>query len=417
MKRIFDKWSSSYAHRVASIKSSAIRDLLGVATRPDIISFAGGLPSPEAFDRHAVERAVADVLGEEFEPALQYGPSEGLESLRESIAVLMKREGVHVHPDDILITDGAQQALDLLGKVFLEPGSEAVVEAPSYVGALNAFLAYEPRITAIPLDDEGIDVGALERELDERSHTPRFVYVVPNFHNPAGVTLSAVRRDALLALAAERDITLIEDNPYGELRFDGDPLPSLRSRNDEIVYLGTLSKVLSPGLRIGWASAPRPILEKMQHAKQGADLCSSSLTQHVADRFLRAIDFDTHVEHIRDLYRSRRDAMLAALEEFFPDECVWTRPAGGFFLWAQVPEYVDTVDMLAEAVEHKVAYVPGDAFYADGRGRDRMRLSFCYPDEDEIHEGVKRLAVVVKDQIAMYRAIFPHVGKDTKGDE
>jgi 2-aminoadipate transaminase len=414
VKKIVDPWSQFYARRVESLKTSATRDLMGAASRPDIISFAGGLPSPETFDAESVERIAREILSTDGARALQYSPTEGLYELREQICALLARNGLHAHPDEIIITSGAQQALDILGKLFLEPGAEAIIEAPSYVGALNAFQVYEPHFFAVPLEDDGMDIDALRAHLEGLSATPRFIYTVPNFHNPAGVTLSLEKRQELVRIAREAGMILIEDNPYGELVIEGEQLPTLRSFDESIIYLGTLSKILSPGLRIGWVFAQPPIIQKVNAAKQGADLCSSTLNQLIAARFLETIDFDAHVRKIREIYRVRRDAMLAALEEFFPEEASWTRPAGGFFLWVTIDADINTTDLLSEALARKVAFVPGEGFYVDGSGQRSMRLSYSNPSPEEIWEGIERLAEVIKGQIVLSRMILG-VKKNKRG--
>lgn len=415
MKKIVDPWSQHYAHRVESLKTSATRDLMGAASRPDIISFAGGLPSPDTFDTATMERVLAEVMRDSGATALQYGPTEGLYELRERICGLMARTGLKAHPDEVIVTTGAQQALDILGKLFLEPGAEAVIEAPSYVGALNAFQVYEPHFFSVPLEDDGLDVDLLRRYVGERSVAPRLVYTVPNFHNPAGVTLSTEKRAELVRITRDADIVLIEDNPYGELVIDGEELPPLRALDERVIYLGTLSKVLSPALRVGWVYAQPPIIQKVNAAKQGADLCSSTLNQLLAARFLAVIDFDAHVRKIREAYRVRRDAMLAALEEFFPEEATWTKPAGGFFLWATIHADVNTTDMLSEALNRKVAYVPGEGFFVNGEGQRSMRLCYSNPSPEEIWEGIERLSEVIKNQIVLTRTILG--GFNPKGGE
>lgn len=418
MKKIIDHWSRNYAHRVEFLKSSAARDLMGAASRPDIISFAGGLPSPETFDVDAVKKVLNELMEISGQEALQYGPTEGSYGLREQICKLLKREGLRAHPDNIIITSGAQQALDILGKLFLEPGAQAIIEAPSYVGALNAFQVYEPNLIAIPLEEDGMDISLLKEELNNKSIVPRFIYTVPNFHNPAGVTLSEEKRKELIRMAKESDVLIIEDNPYGDLCIDGEQLPTLKLMNDEVIYLGTLSKILSPGLRIGWIYSHASTIQKVNAAKQGADLCTSTLNQLLAERFLKTIDFDAHIKNIREVYRVRRDAMIRALEEFFPDEVTWTKPAGGFFVWATVNAEINTTDMMPEALEKKVAFVPGEGFYVHGEeGQRSMRLSYSKPTPEEIRIGIERLSEVIKEQIAMSRVILSVQHKVESGEQ
>lgn len=412
-RKIIDRWIKFYSRRVSSLKTSATRDLMSTASRPDIISFAGGLPSPESFDLDAFEKSMQKILTEQREKAFQYGPTEGFYEARELACRLMKRFGINAHPDEVIITAGAQQALDLLAKIFIDDGAEIIIEAPSYVGAINAFRVFEPNVLAVPLESNGLDIEYMMSEIDKRSTPPRFIYVVPDFHNPAGVTLSDEKRKALLQFCKENEILIIEDNPYGELCFSGEKKAPMKSMNSDVIYLGSLSKIISPGLRVGWVCAPPPVLQKVNAAKQGADLCSSSLSQLVAVEYLSSIDLDEHLSKIRQLYRTRRDAMVAALEEYFPEEATWTEPEGGFFLWVTINAEVDTGDMISEAINQKVAYVPGDSFYMDGDGHRSMRLSFSNPSPEEIWEGVERLSRVVKEQIALSRSIFGF----SRGDE
>lgn len=410
----FDKWTDLYANRATLLKSSAIRDLLNVTARTDILSLAGGTPYTRDFKVEKMVAAATACMLNQGNEALQYGASEGHVGLKKHVTEMMAAEGIDVDHDDFIITDGSQQALDLLAKVFVDPGDVILVEAPSYLGALNAFAGYEPKVVAIPLDDDGLRVDSLEATLGELSVAkikPKFMYLVPNFHNPAGVTLSEERRHRIIELSREHELLLIEDNPYGRLRFEGEDIPSLRALDDQVVYMSTFSKIFSPGLRLGWVTAPHPILEKIVFAKQSADLCSSSFTQMVVEEFLNENNLDDYLAQLVKTYRGRRDAMLSALDEFFPPEVSWSHPRGGFFVWVKMPEFIDTTEMLAEAINQKVAYVPGRAFFADGSGANFMRLAFCYPTEADIREGVKRLAGVVKDQISLYHSVADRFGR------
>jgi 2-aminoadipate transaminase len=307
----------------------------------------------------------------------------------------------------VLITTGSQQALDLLSRVLINPRDRMVVEGPTYIGALAAFRPADPEFITIPLDDSGMQVELLEAELERRAGPPpKFIYVVPSFHNPGGVTLAQGRRVALLELARRRDLIIIEDNPYGMLRFEGEPLePLAASDRRRVVYVSTLSKIISPGIRTGWVLAPAPILERLAMLKQGADLCSSSLSQMFAEQFIRQGLWKKNLDNLRPIYRSRRDAMLAGLEEHFPDEARWTRPQGGLFIWVTLPRYLDTAKMLPLAILQKVAYVPGTAFFADGSGAHHLRLNFSYADEERIAEGTKRLGKVIKREMRLYRSL------------
>lgn len=380
-----------YAARSAGMTASEVRALFAVAARPEVISLAGGMPFVQALPSEEILRVVTEVITDRAAVALQYGGGSGQPSLRIRLAAVMAEQGIDAEPDAVLITVGAQQALDLVGKLFIDPGDEIAVEAPSYVGALSAFSVYEPRYLQIPMDDDGLSVDALEAALAAGAH-PKFLYVCPNFHNPAGVTLSLSRRIRLVEVCREAHVPIVEDDPYGMLRFEGDPLPSLRSLDAEnVIYLGTLSKIFCPGIRVGWTVAPAGTTAQLVLLKEAADLCSSNLNMLVAEAWLADRDRWTGtLEDLVGVYRGRRDACLAALERHFPPGTTWTRPAGGFYVWVTIPG-ADTKAMLPEAVARGVAYVPGTAFYADGSGRDRLRLAFCYPPEDAIEEGVRRL--------------------------
>jgi DNA-binding transcriptional MocR family regulator len=401
-----DRFVDRYAARTSGMSASEVRALFAVAARPDVVSLAGGMPYVEALPAQDVLEVATEVVRDLGPTALQYGGGQGQLALRERAAMLMSEEGVDADPDDVVITTGAQQALDLLGKIFIDPGDTIAVEAPAYVGALTAFAAYQPRFLTIELDDEGMIVEQLERAI-VRGERPTFVYTVPNFGNPAGVTMSGRRREQLVALCRETGIPIIEDNPYGLLRFEGEPLPCLRSLDPRnVIYLGTVSKTFSPGVRVGWALADPSVIQRLVLAKEAADLCGSNFTMLITERwFSDDARWRTALTRLVDTYRSRRDAMLDALEEHFPSTATWTRPSGGFYVWVTLPEWSDTTAMLAAAVERRVAYVPGTAFYPDARGADRMRLAYCYPTEDRIREGVARLATLLEDDARLYRSL------------
>ncbi len=400
-----DPYVDLYARRTSGMSASEVRALFAVASRPEVVSLAGGMPFVRALPTGLVAEVVQSVLAESAEAALQYGGGQGTPSLRERLAMLMAEEGTEIDPEDMVVTTGAQQALDLIAKVLVDPGDEIVVEAPAYVGALSAFSAYEPRYVQIELDRDGMIVERLEEALVKGAR-PKFVYTVPNFHNPAGVTMSRERRERLVALCREAHVPIVEDNPYGLLRFEGPSEPTLRSMDPEnVIYVGTVSKVFSPGVRVGWAVAEPGVLQRLILAKEAADLCGSSFTMLVTERYLSDDRWQVNLRGLVETYRSRRDAMLAALQEHFPADASWTEPAGGFFVWATVPDYFDTQALLAAAVERRVAYVPGTAFYPDGRGRDKMRLAFCYPTEDDITEGVRRLGLLLADEEELYRSL------------
>lgn len=405
-KKIIDKWFQLYSRRVHLMRTSATRDLMSTAERQDIISFAGGMPAEESLDKEVFSEAMKKVLKEKSEKAFQYGPTEGFYETRELVCRLMKRSGLKAHPDEVIITSGAQQALDLVAKIFLDEGSEIVVEAPTYVGALNAFRVFQPRVLEVESEEDGINVDVLREKLEEKNVYPKFIYLIPNFQNPSGTTISLTKRKAIAELCDEYKIVIVEDNPYEELTFTGQRIPPIRTFSENVVYLGSLSKIISPGLRVGWIYAPVPILQKINLAKQGADLCSSSLSQLVAIEYLSMLDFEEHVQRIRKLYAERCRAMLEALREFFPEESRWTEPQGGFFVWVTVDAEIDTNDMLSLALEKKVAYVPGSSFYFNNQGQKSMRLSFSNPRPEDIYEGIERLATVLKEQIALSKSIF-----------
>jgi len=401
-----DRFVDRYAARAAGMTASEVRALFAVAARPEVVSLAGGMPYVQALPTAEVSAVAREVLEEHGDIALQYGGGQGSIGLRERLTMLMAEEGIAADPEDVVVTTGAQQALDLLGKIFIDPGDLIAVEAPAYVGALTAFGAYEPRFLPIEIDDHGMIVDQLEQAL-VRGERPAFVYTVPNFGNPAGVTLSAARRHQLIALCREAGIPIIEDNPYGLLRFEGEAEPCLRSLDpDNVIYLGTVSKTFSPGVRVGWALAEPSVVQRLVLAKEAADLCSSNLTMLMTERwFSDEQRWRSTLAGLVETYRSRRDAMLEALDEHMPEDATWTHPGGGFYVWATLPEWLDAKALLAAAVERRVAYVPGTAFYPDGRGANRMRLAFCYPPEDRIREGVGLLGALLHDEEQLYRSM------------
>src|SRR4249919_916554 len=402
-----DRFVELYAERAAGMSASEVRALFAVASRPEIVSFAGGMPYVQALPPEDVLAVVAEALDVHGSTILQYAGGQGHLSLRERLVPLMTDEGIESDPQDMVITTGAQQALDLIGKIFIDPGDLIAVEAPAYVGALTAFGAYQPRYLQIDLDEDGMIVDQLEEAL-VRGERPKFVYTCPNFGNPAGVTLSYPRREQLVSLCREASIPIIEDNPYGMLRFEGEPLPCLRTLDPEnVIYLGTVSKVFSPGVRVGWALAEQSVVQRLVLAKEAADLCGSSFNMLVTERYFAGDRWRENLSSLVGIYRARRDAMLEALPEHFPSDATWTQPAGGFYVWVTLPGWVDAQAMLAAAVERRVAYVPGTAFYPDDRGRNQMRLAFCYPTEDRIREGIARLGSLLDDEEQLYRSLHP----------
>ena len=406
---ILDPFSEQYAHRTSEMLSSEIRDLLEITARSDIISLAGGLPYTQAFDPQIILRLVRRVAEEDLAAALQYGPTDGFAPLKHSLIEVMKEEGLSCFPEDIIITHGAQQGLDLISKILINPGDHVITEAPSYVGALNSFLSYQPRVHTVPMDGEGMLVDRLRELLDDLSRHgehAKFIYTVPNFQNPAGITLSAQRRIELLDVARRYDCLVIEDNPYGLIRFEGAPVPTLRSLDESrVIYLGTLSKIFSAGMRIGWVVAPHPILDKLLLAKQSADLCTSPFAQRVAHIYFAEEDWRGEVRKVLEIYRRRRDALVAALDEHLSSYAEWTYPQGGLFLWLTLPDFIRTSEMLASAIEKKVAYVPGSGFFPYQGGESCMRLNYSYCDEETIEEGIKRLSKVIKREFSLARAL------------
>jgi DNA-binding transcriptional MocR family regulator len=401
-----DRFVDRYASRAAGMTASEVRALFAVAARPDVVSLAGGMPYVRALPTSEVTAVAREVLEEHGDEALQYGGGQGSLGLRERTAMLMAEEGIDADPEHVVVTTGAQQALDLLGKLFIDPGDLIAVEAPAYVGALTAFGAYEPRFLPIEIDDDGMIVDQLEQAL-VRGERPAFVYTVPNFGNPAGVTLSGDRRRQLVALCREAGIPIIEDNPYGLLRSEGEAEPCLRTLDPEnVIYLGTVSKTFSPGVRVGWVLAEPSVVQRLVLAKEAADLCSSNLTMLMTERWFSDEDrWRGTLAGLVETYRSRRDAMLEALDEHVHAEATWTHPSGGFYIWVTLPEWVDTKALLAAAVERRVAYVPGTAFYPDGRGANRMRLAFCFPTEERIREGVALLGSLLLEEEELYRSM------------
>ncbi len=404
--RDIERYAALFADRTKVMRSSAMRDLMALTERDDVISLAGGLPDTSTFPPDSYASLMTAVSVQSCARALQYGPTEGFALVKSCIADVMAAEGMRADADEMLVTTGGQQAIDLVCKTLVDPGDVVVAEAPTYPGAIPTFCSYQADVVQISMDRDGMRTDQLEATLDalERDgRRPKFIYTVPNFHNPAGVTMSLERRRELVGIASERQLLVLEDNPYGMLRYEGEPLPTLYSLDDEfVIYTSTFSKILSPGVRLGWAVAPAPILEKMQVGKQGSDLCSSSISQYFVRAYFDAGPWGDYVASLVEIYRRRRDVMLDALAEHFPREAEWTHPRGGLFIWATMPDYIDTTDLLARALQEKVAFVPGRAAYLDGRGGSSMRLNFSGVPESAIREGVRRIGEVVHEQVAMY---------------
>src|SRR5271167_2663117 len=411
------RYEALFAARTRGMKSSAMREMMALTERPEVISLAGGLPDTTTFEPELYAKLMSQVAAESTARALQYGPTEGMAVTVECIVEVMQEEGTAVDPANVIVTTGGQQVIDLVCKALIDPGDVIVAEAPTYPGAVPTFSAYEAHVEQIEIDADGMPIDALEQTLDrlqEQGRRPKFIYTIPNFQNPGGVTMSLPRRRRLIEVARERELLVLEDNPYGLLRYEGEPLPTLYSldaevggrggSSDLVIYLGTFSKILSPGLRLGWAVAPRPVLEKLNLGKQGADLCSSPVTQLFVAAYFKEGGWREYIERLRVLYRRRRDVMLAALDEHFGGKASWTKPQGGLFIWATLDGGVDTTDLLADS--EGVAFVPGRAAYMDGRsGASSMRLNFAGVPDDDIREGVRRIGKIMREQAGLLGAL------------
>ncbi len=400
-------WEYRYAHRMQKMGSSVIRELLKLTEQPDIISFGGGLPAPEVFPLKEFRAACNYVLDHDGAQALQYGTTEGYRPLREMIARHTVRYSVDVKPENILITSGSQQALDFIGRLFINRGDFIVVESPSYLGALQAWNAYGAQYISVPMDENGMIVDELEKAL---RIGPKFIYVLPNFQNPSGATLSLERRQRIVELADKYGVPIVEDDPYGQLRYEGEHLPSLvyldsKYRGDDgtytgnVIYLSTFSKLLAPGIRLAWVIAPEQVIKKLVHTKQAADLHTATFNQMVAYEVGKGGFLDEHVKVIRAIYKERRDVMLETMDEIWPAETRWTKPQGGMFLWGILPEGMDAAEVIKKAIERKVAFVPGGAFHANGGGNNTMRLNFSYATPDVIREGSTRLGLLLRELV------------------
>ena len=399
-----DPWYGHYADRTAGLSASEVRALFAVASRPEVVSLAGGMPFVSALPTELVTAAIERVMRERGDVALQYGSGQGAPELREQILDVMALEGISAHADDVVVTTGSQHALELVSKLFLNPGDVVLAEGPSYVTALVVFRSFQAEVSHVAMDEHGLIPEALRETiaaLNAAGKRMKFLYTVPTFNNPAGVTLSVERRIEILEIARENNILVLEDNPYGLLYFDSPPPNALRSlESDGVVYLGTFSKTLAPGLRVGWVLAPHAIREKLILANEAAVLSPSSFSQLVVSEYLASADWKAQIATFRGVYQERRDALLGALTEHLPN-LHWTVPNGGFYVWLTLPSQVDAKSMLPRAVKQLVAYTPGTAFYADGNGRNNIRLSFCYPTPDFIREGVRRLATVIDGEMEL----------------
>jgi 2-aminoadipate transaminase len=398
--KVTTDWDAVMAQRTKRMTSSIIRETLKLMSTPGIISLAGGMPAPELFPLREFQEACRYVLEHDGAAALQYGVTEGYPPLKQYLVSKMCKYGVPAEEENILIVNGSQQALDLIGKVFLDAGDTVLTDRPSYLGAIQAWTAYEAQFVTVPLDDNGTRVDLIEDIL--RREPVKFIYCLPNFHNPAGVTLSLERRQKLVDLAARHGLFIVEDDPYGELRFEGEDITPISVMHKEnTIYLSTFSKTLAPGIRLGWIVAPSKVISKLVQAKQGADLHTSTFVQMVVNDICQRGFLRQHVKHIRDTYRERCAGMLSAMERYFPQEVRWTRPRGGLFLWVILPEGTDCMELLKAAVEEKVAFIPGTAFYPDGNsGHNTLRLTFATASPEMIEEGIRRLGKAIERQLA-----------------
>jgi 2-aminoadipate transaminase len=399
-----------------------MRDMMAITARPDVISLAGGLPDTSTFPPEAFAAEMERITKNSVAEVLQYGPTEGLSLVREQIVKVMAAEDMRIEAMDVTVTTGGQQAIDLITKVLIDPGDILICDAPTYPGAIPTFCSYEADVIQIECDAQGMRIDLLEETLAQlaaRGRKPKFIYSVPTFQNPGGVTLSLERRRRLVEIARENEILVVEDNPYGLLRYEGESLPTLYSLDggSYVIYLGTFSKILSAGLRIGWIVSPTPIREKVVLGKQAADLCTSTLTQDFAGEYFRKGQWQEYVDDLIDIYRSRRDAMTGAMAEFFPHGATWNRPEGGLFVWATLPTAINTEDLLARALTKGVAFVPGTSAYVDGRGLHSMRLNFSGVKEDRIIEGIRRIGEAAGEQLSLYETMTGEMKLPGAGEE
>ena len=400
-----DSYVDRYAARTAGMTASEIRALFAVASRPEVVSLAGGMPNISGLPLDVVGSAIADLIAGNGPVALQYGSGQGDPTLREQICDVMRLEGIEAHPDDVVVTVGSQQAVDLVTRIFCDPGDVVLCEAPSYVGALGVFKSFQCDVVHVEMDADGLVPEALDQAITAvraAGKTIKFLYTIPNFHNPAGVTLAEERRPGILQICRDADVLVLEDNPYGLLGFDEEPHRALRADEaDGVIYLGSFSKTFAPGFRVGWALAPHAVREKLVLAQESATLCPPAFSQMAISAYLHAHDWQGQVKQFQEMYRERRDAMVSALDDMMPAAARWNVPDGGFYVWLTLPDGLDAKAMLPRAVTARVAYVPGTAFFADGFGTQSMRLSYCYPTPERIREGVRRLVGVIEEEMEL----------------
>ena len=382
-----------FADRMKNVHKSFIREILKVTEDPNIISFAGGLPNPRSFPIKEIEEAVYNVLSVNGKEILQYSTTEGYRPLREYIADRYLKNGLKVNADEILITNGSQQGIDLTGKVFLNKGDQVLVESPTYLAAIQSFGLLEAEFKSVPLLEDGVDIEALQKTLTKNEI--KLFYSVTNFQNPTGITYSKEKREILAEILGEYNTVFVEDNPYGEIRFIGEDIPPVKSYLEEGILFGSFSKIVSPGMRMGWIVAPEDVMENLVIAKQASDLHSNYFTQRVVYQYLMDNDVDKHIEKIKEMYRNQRNLMLEMIEEYFPEDVECTRPEGGMFLWVTLPEGMSSMELFNLAIKEDVAFVPGKAFYADGGGENTLRLNFSNSSEEQIEEGIKRLGKAI----------------------
>lgn len=411
-----DSYVDRYAARTHGMTASAIRALFAVANRPEVVSLAGGMPNIADLPLDVVGATLHDLVTQHGRQAMQYGSGQGEPAIREAICEVMKLEGITAHPDDVTVTVGSQQALDLVTRIFCDPGDVVLCEAPSYVGALGVFRAYQCEVAHVAMDEQGLIPAALSEAiaaLTAAGKRIKFLYTIPNFQNPAGVTQSLERRAEIVRIAEEADLLVVEDNPYGLLGFDGEPTPAMRSLNeDRVVYLGSFSKTFAPGFRVGWVLAPHAVREKLVLAQESATLCPPVFSQFAIASYLANHDWRGQIKIFTEMYRERRDAMITGLTSHMPAGTSWTVPAGGFFVWVTLPPGLDSHAMLPRAVSARVAYVPGTAFYSDGFGSRHMRLSYCFPTPQRIIEGTRRLGEVLQYEANVNETFGTAVGAD-----
>jgi 2-aminoadipate transaminase len=407
-----DQHLERYAQRTSGMRASAIRALFAVASRPEVVSLAGGMPFLNSLPLEALSQDAARLVAKEGLVALQYGSGQGILPLREQICQVMALEGIQAHPDDVVVTVGSQMALDLTTRIFIDPGEVILAEAPSYVGALSTFSSYQAQVVHVAMDDDGIIPSALAEAIDRVTASGRrikFLYTIPNYHNPAGVTMAAERRPQVVEICRRAGILVLEDNPYGLLGFDDKIHRALRADDaDNVIYLGSFSKTFAPGLRVGWVLAPHAVREKLVLANEAATLNPPVFNQMMISQYLSNYDWQSQIKAYQHTYAERRDALLHALETLMPAGTTWTTPTGGFYVWVTLPEGFDAAAMLPRAVTARVAYVPGTAFYADGLGSRQLRLSFCYPPPERIVEGVHRLASVIDGELQVMQTFGRH---------